>query len=195
MRRHQQSGLARPDHLAAARHIGGDDRPAARGGLDQRLRHALAIGRGQYRDRGAAPYRADILDPTEPFDPRLGGQRRQFRVGERIAIVGIGRTGKHQLDRHALRAQPAHRGDRIGDALAAQHPGDERDRDGRSGRLGQRGEMVGVDPRAADQHDPLLSNPEPGKRGTVLGVLHDDPAVASRLADGPAQGGPHPAQT
>ena len=49
-------------------------------------------------------------------------------VVERIAVVGVGRAGEHQLDREARGAQPAHRRGGVEHALAAQHAGDQRER-------------------------------------------------------------------
>ncbi len=106
MRRHEEAGLARTDRLAAARHVGGDDRPAAGGRLEQRLRHALAIGRGQYRNRGAAPHLADIIDMAEPFDPRLGSERRQRRLGKRVRLSGsVGPASTSSIGRPRARSR------------------------------------------------------------------------------------------
>jgi hypothetical protein len=67
-------------------------------------------------------------------------------LGQRVAAVGVGRPGEHQLDLQPAGAQPPDRGDRVEDPFAAQHAGDERYRDGFRRRLGERREMRGIDP-------------------------------------------------
>ena len=177
-----------PHDLAAARHVGGDDRPGAGGRLEQRLRHALAIGRRQHRDRGAAPDLAHILDPAEPFDPRLGGERRAAppRSSESRLSGSVGPASSSSIAR-PRGAQPADRRDRVEHALAAQHPRDQRDRDGPArGGSGSGAKCAVSTPEPRISAIRAGSMPSRGQRGAVLRVLHDDPARRRRQPQRPA---------
>ena len=202
VRRHENAGLAVTDHLAAAGHIGGDDRTGAGGRFEQRLRHALAIGRRQHGDRRAAPDRPHIRDRAEPFDPRLGGERApafprsanrdcRDRSGPASSnSIGMPRAAQAGGSRRPRRARPCSRSMRETSATVTIG----------AVRIGQRGEMAGIDPRSSDQRDPLRIDPEPDERGAVLRVLHDDPAPVPPAARRsptaerrPAQPAPKPA--
>ena len=63
--------------MPASRHVGDDQRPRARGRLQQRARHALAAARRQHEDVGAPPYLADVLHMAGPARVVLGAPRHQ----------------------------------------------------------------------------------------------------------------------
>ena len=54
---------------------------------------------------------------TAPFNAGLARQRRQFALAQRIAAVGIGGAGEHEVDRNPFGAQRTDRRHHIEQAL------------------------------------------------------------------------------
>ena len=89
------------DHIAAARHIGGDDRTFHGGGLDQSARKTFPP-RGEHHDVAGGIDQLHVLNMAEAADALIGTQLSQFSRGQCRAVTAIECTGHQQLQFDAI---------------------------------------------------------------------------------------------
>ena len=87
--RHQKTGLAGNDDLAATGNVGGDHGARACGGLQERERQAFAVGR-QNGDVCARPKTGNVIDVTEPGDARFAVPRCRLLGVTEAGLAGSG---------------------------------------------------------------------------------------------------------
>ena len=99
--RHQYSLLAVAHHLAAAGHIGRDNRPTGCRRLDEGARHAFTIGQ-QQRDMMLAPDARDVIDMRVPMNAGLRRTTPATRHPE-LSFGSMDRTRRKGATRLARR--------------------------------------------------------------------------------------------
>ena len=139
-----------PRDLAAARHIGRDDRAAEGGGFEQALGQPFPARR-QHRDMRALPDVLDAGDMAQQFDAGLCLPAFDFAApGSKPDWPDRGRRQSAAAPSRHGRASESMRGDQRPHALVIEQPPDK-GRGHLARGLRQRLQRIGVDARAGDQ--------------------------------------------
>lgn len=172
------------NHCAAARNIGGDNRPRHSGGLDQRARRALAIG-GQDHTGCCGDRRAYVWGSAKIFDCPFPGPVVDHRLIDGGAILCA--EGSQQLEAclGMLRLDDPRRLDKFDNAFVAQQASDHQEDRWRGGiGHGGRREVVKINARARQKARLLgADNAALEEDVAVVFVLEKD---AGKLAEGAA---------
>ena len=95
--RHQQAGFFMDDEVAASRHVGCDQRPSERRGLEKAFRDALAGPGRQRGDMGPPPDGGNVGNVAEPGDSRLAAPAGDLDLRDAARVMGVWRAGQQKL--------------------------------------------------------------------------------------------------